>query len=243
MPELKDRDDSEATIAILLANLFNDQRLAIKRRLGDPPSLSGVNESFWIGIQRQTASRIRPKLREVHLAASVGLLADVNEPVEGNEGQLATGALETRASDFAQRRSDELAAEMTRNTRSRVEAIAAEHQAATAAVGVGVLLIGVLGAGRAEAAAITEVTDAAARGELDTVAAFEVETGETIEAIWNTERDGRVCPICRPLDRRPISEIALSELGPAATEVKPGINAHPRCRCHLTFEILELAGV
>ena len=33
------------------------------------------------------------------------------------------------------------------------------------------------------------------------------------------------------------------ELGPNATEVKPGVNAHPRCRCHLTFEVLEPAGV
>lgn len=243
MPELKDRDDSEATIAILLANLFNEQRREIKTRLGDPPRLSGLNESFWTGLERETASKIRPKLKQVHLAAAVGLLADVAEPINGNEGQLATAALEARSEQFAQRRADELAAQMTANTRERVEKIARDNQAATAAVGIGVLLIGVLGAGRAEGAAITEVTDAAARGELDTVAAFEAETGLTIEPIWNTEGDGRVCPICRPLDRRPVSEIALSELGPQATEVKPGINAHPRCRCHLTFEVLELAGV
>ena len=241
MPELKDRDDSEAAIAILLAGLFNDQRQKIKRRLGDPPRLSGITDSFWTGLERETASRIRPKLKEVHLAAGLALLADPGEPIEGT-GRLTRAAIEAKAAEFAQRRADELAEEMTRNTRERVEEIARKHQGAAAAVGTGVLLIGVLGAGRAEAAAITEVTDAAARGELDTVAAFEAETGLTVEAIWNIE-DADACPICTPLDRRPISEIALSELGPNATEVKPGVNAHPRCRCHLTFEVLEPAGV
>lgn len=242
MPELKDRDDSEAAIAILLANLFNEQRREIKTRLGDPPRLSGVTGAFWTGLERETASRIRPKLKEVHLAAGLALLADGREPIEGATGQLTKAAIETRANDFAQRRADELAAEMTANTRERVEKIARDNAGATAAVGIGVLLIGALGAGRAEGAAITEVTDAAARGELDTVAAFEAETGLTVEAIWNIE-DADACPICFPLDRRPISEISLSELGPRATEVKPGVNAHPRCRCHLTFEILEPVGV
>jgi len=243
MPELKDRDDSEGTIAVLLANLFNEQRREIKRRLGDPPRLSGINESFWIGLERQAAERIRPKLREVHAAAALQLLGDVSQPVAGNTGELTQEAVFRRADQFADRRSAELAQQMTANTRQRVEKIARENQGAAAAVGIGVLLIGVLGAGRAERAAITEVTDAAARGELDTVTAFEIQTGLTIDTIWVTEGDVKVCPICRPLNGRSISEIALSELGPQAVEVKPGINAHIGCRCHLTFKVVELAGV
>lgn len=243
MPELKDRDDSEAAIAALLASIFNDQRGELKRRLGDPPRLSGVTESFWIDMERKAAERIRPKLKEVHAAAALQLLDDTAQPVAGHEGELTQEAVLRRAEEFSQRRSVELAQQMTSNTRQKVEKIARDNAGAAAAIGIGVLLIGALGAGRAERAAITEVTDAAARGELDTVAAFEVQTGLTVVAIWVTERDARVCPICRPLDGRPVDSISLSELGPQAAEVKPGVNAHVGCRCHLTFKVAELAGV
>ncbi len=244
MPELRDRDDSEAAIAILIAQMFNDQRREIKTRLGDPPRISGISGSFWTGIERETASKLKPKLKEVYIASATALLADPGEPIEGTTGGLTAEAIDLKGEQYAEARSTELARQMTENTRTRVEKIARDNAGATAAVGLGVLLIGSLGAGRAEATAITEVTDAAARGELDTVAEFEIQTGQQVESIWNTERDGRVCPICRPLDRRPISEISLSELGPGASEVKPGINAHPRCRCHLTFEVApELVGV
>lgn len=242
MPELKDRDDSEAAIAALLASIFNDQRGELKRRLGDPPRLPGVTESFWIDMERKAAERIRPKLKEVHAAAALQLLDDTAQPVGGHEGALTQAEILRRAEEFAQRRSVELAQQMTSNTRQKVETAVRERDDEAAAVAIGVVLLGILGAGRAERAAITEVTDAAARGELDTVAAFEGQTGLTVVAIWVTERDSRVCPICRPLDGRPVADISLSELGPQASEVKPGINAHVGCRCHLTFKVAELAG-
>ena len=244
MPRLVDRDDSEGAIALLLARIFNEQRGEIKTRLGDPPSLAGVPGSFWTGLERSTAIKLKPKLKEVHLAAALALLGNAGQPIEGNEAGLSLTALEAKADDFAEVRSNELAQQLTDNTRERVEKLAREHATAVAGtVATGVLLFGILGAGRAEANAITEVTDAAARGELDTVREFEVQTGLTVVAIWITERDVHVCPICEPLDGRLVEDISLGELGPNATEVKPGINAHPRCRCHLEFEVLEPAGV
>ncbi len=47
-------------------------------------------------------------------------------------------------------------------------------------------------------------------------------------AVWNTERDAKVCPICSPLDKKREPDwVAKFPTGPPA---------HPNCRCHLTFE-------
>jgi ribosomal protein S2 len=58
-------------------------------------------------------------------------------------------------------------------------------------------LTGVFGPVRAEAIAVTEVTRASVNGELAAVAEIEA-AGIKMTAIWNTNADERVCPICVP---------------------------------------------
>ena len=52
-----------------------------------------------------------------------------------------------------------------------------------------------------------------------------------LTAIWVTERDGRVCPICRPLDGQ--VDVDWEDQFPN------GPPAHPNCRCWLKFEPAE----
>lgn len=54
-----------------------------------------------------------------------------------------------------------------------------------------------------------------------------LDVGDGLTALWITERDDRVCPICRPLNKRPARDWdTLFPQGPPA---------HPNCRCHLEY--------
>lgn len=81
---------------------------------------------------------------------------------------------------------------------------------------------------RAEGLAITHTTASRSIGQL-TIATL---LGDDVERDWEwlTEGDGRVCPICRPLNGNLSSVWRLVAPG--------GPPAHPRCRCDLILRFL-----
>lgn len=81
---------------------------------------------------------------------------------------------------------------------------------------------------RAAGIAATEVTRANTAGEVPVILSYEKHTGHRLVAIWNTEEDEKVCPICKPLDGLPEAWWQ--------TEALSGPPAHPNCRCWLTYE-------
>jgi ribosomal protein S2 len=80
---------------------------------------------------------------------------------------------------------------------------------------------------RAEIIAITEVTRAAVEGERAMVAEV-AKQGIQMVAVWNTNNDEIVCPICAPLNQK--------KQGEAWTFPPP---AHPRCRCWLNHDFVH----
>lgn len=64
----------------------------------------------------------------------------------------------------------------------------------------------------------------------------------TMTAVWVTERDGKVCAVCRPLDGKPIdrwesvlnANVVSADVRAAVTG-QLGPPAHPNCRCRLTY--------
>lgn len=104
-------------------------------------------------------------------------------------------------------------------------------------------------------AAISQVTDASSAGEMAVAAEFnrqeaarvatetaaadiiaasggkrpEVRQAGKLAAYWHTERDGRVCPICAPLDGEPESTWR--------DKFPNGPKAHVACRCYLDWRV------
>ncbi len=80
---------------------------------------------------------------------------------------------------------------------------------------------------RAEKIAATETTRSVSAGETIALAILMI-AGTNMRPIWHTERDGLVCPICRPLHLTGAEVYGrVSPTGPPA---------HPNCRCHLDYE-------
>lgn len=74
---------------------------------------------------------------------------------------------------------------------------------------------------RAHSIAVTEITDAVSTGE-DAARTVMTDTlGLELIAVWNTEKDARVCPICAPLDGK------LESVW--KTDFPHGPPAHPNC--------------
>lgn len=88
------------------------------------------------------------------------------------------------------------------------------------------------GAERAELIGVTETTAAHSAAERGVVDFYRRETDKVLLAHWITEKDERVCPICRPLDGQP--EYLWRhrfELGPPA---------HAHCRCYMDWREASL---
>lgn len=87
-----------------------------------------------------------------------------------------------------------------------------------------------LGDDRIERIGATEITRSISAGEGGLVASVRLQLGWGVVAIWNTERDGKVCPICRPMD------------GTDEDFFGPRVGfppAHVNCRCFATWKIVE----
>jgi hypothetical protein len=76
---------------------------------------------------------------------------------------------------------------------------------------------------RSEAISITSITDALSAGLILLNAIYERENGVTVDEVWFTRLDERVCPICGPLHGKPKRVWA--------EQFPDGPPAHPRCRC------------
>lgn len=92
------------------------------------------------------------------------------------------------------------------------------------------LLLLALGLGGIAAIAVTEITSATSAGEGHTRRDLE-SRDVSVETLWYTQEDERVCPVCRPRHAR--------AEGDGWNTPPP---AHPRCRCYLGYRITSADG-
>lgn len=81
---------------------------------------------------------------------------------------------------------------------------------------------------RANTIAATETTRANTAAEQWAQNQQQAQGAKRLTSTWNTERDGRVCPVCAPLHGR--TDAGWQSVIPA------GPPAHPNCRCFLTYK-------
>lgn len=218
---MTNRREAEAEIASGLSLIFADTRAAFDR--GD--------RIKW----DEFAAAAEAELQDQLLAVYIVIFMMMSRPDLQNSTLLANSLGRQWASTHAKG----LSRELTNNTRGQLNAGADSAR--------------VFAGGRAAVMGATEVTRAITQAETDARRAnadqesdgrqggqqtgtstanrdrrrsvFDV--GDGLTAIWITERDARVCPICSPLNNQRAE--AWADKFPS------GPPAHPNCRCHLEY--------
>lgn len=208
-PEEYNRSEPEAAIATLLSERFAEVRAKLDRR----------EYVDWVAWKEQTRKELEDELAAVFI-----VLFMMRRPDKSRASTLALR--------FASSTTGALLDSLTRNFRAELSG--------------GLDFDRVFSPRRAEAIAATEVTRAITQGE--TAARFEIYADDPanrasfqgsddtppiiisdgLVAIWQTEEDGRVCPLCGPLNGKPAQDwIGQFPQGPPA---------HVNCRCWLIYE-------
>jgi hypothetical protein len=233
MPDLAGRDEWERQFGRRLTRIERRWLNDLMERLGDPPNLSAVPESYWREVTNSLGAEIVPVLVDVYLASAQAMLDIVPAGVEWD-------LVHSSAAEWARRYGFELVTGITANTREflaqSVDRFFSEQMTMSQ---LRELLEQKYGPVRADLIASTEVTRASVQGELEITGLLR-EQGIEMVAVWNTSNDEKVCPICQPLNQ--VQESPEGGFVPEG-EVGPGIPAppaHPRCRCWLNHELPEI---
>lgn len=199
-----------------LGRLSSVHRRELRELMGSPPDPARVPPEFW--------QRVRTE-REKELAALLLLtyLASANQHGLTDSMFGGAGVPSREGAAWSKSRAGIASYQYTETSRDILLRRAAEAEEAGTVLRPGDL-IDVFGPDRDESAAITETTGAATAGG---DAAISHRGGITVQDLWITERDSKVCPICKPLHTKPRSDWARF--------FPSGPPAHPRCRCYIQY--------
>lgn len=230
MPDLSNRRQHEREIETAMLLLLRKQELHLVDDPNNPP---------WGAWESETAGALLQPLAGTY-GKAFGKLGKQNS-LDVNDEEIARLAMV-----WALLYSASVAREIVGSTREATTA--ALRRAATEGIAREEALAPTFDRPRVERISITETTRAVTAGEREAaqrIRQAEIERraagvddegriGERptfdplMTAIWNTEQDGLVCPICRPLHGTPEDEWPQPIDGPPA---------HPRCRCWVEWEI------
>lgn len=220
MPEIANRPRIEAGATQSLSALFTAQQRRVIQF-----GRQRIPEGEWQRQERELAALLLLLLDEVFIAGAEGVLS------RGSLSGLATideRTISAASGKWSERIANDLAARGVRNTRTYLND--------------GGSLEVAYGRERAESLSVTEITRARVAGEREVLAELERQgrialAGSglaaaalgTVTTYWRTEKDAKVCPICRPLDGT--DQFRWEQDFPF------GPPAHPRCRCELDYQL------
>lgn len=238
------RLSGEAKLDKLLAKLDKRHRKEVLNEIEQVGSVREIPDSFWERIRSEQETELVAALLVLILAGDEWTTNELRQ-----QGVIARGASDKTTVDYAlsaAHRAQDIAATTTDTLRNRL-ARKIEDAALTGPGRLGE----VTRAGAEQAA--DEVFTPERRGTIATDATTgSLSTGQrgaaeriggdgasteagqrvTIELIWRTEKDNRVCPRCSPLDGT--NEEIWGKVFPNG----PGPTAHPNCRCELEPRVI-----
>lgn len=235
MPELPNRSRYEAELMRAFQAVGKANAAKMIEWLGKPPDPSNIPQSFWNQLGNGWREKLEPILINVYLESVMEMAAMA--PIEIN-WQLAN----TNAAVWARTYSYQLVRQINATTEQRLQTIfsdfftergrtvgdlrsliEAEVNDLKVRMRDGTLRL-LTSKERAKLIATTEVTRASVAGERTVIAQIE-RSGIEMVAIWETQMDAKVCPVCRPRQGK--------KQGDGWTDPPP---AHPGCFCNLRYE-------
>lgn len=232
--QLTDRQTWENRFARRLGSLSVRHQAELIQLIGNPPDVTRVPSSFWEKVEREEREEMVKLLLLIFLAAAVQHGA-TRDAVESQAAQWASVTAARVAAERATT-SREILARKGAEWREKIaererEKLATEPEREKHKTGKPVLqgeitaaAQGIFGPTRGVSTVVTVTTQAEAAGS-----EFAVKTTgkESPDDRWLTERDGSVCPICRPLHlkKRDVWEAQFPD----------GPPAHPNCRCEIVY--------
>ena len=217
MTEFLNRTEIESRLARVLSKDLHGELSHLLDMLGDPPDLSKVPAEYWNNGWRGIQKDVEPILLDVFMTQAQAQMNTIGVGVDW-------ALVNTHAVNWARDHSAALLRQLFDRTYEGVSTLVPEafrqgwtmRELTTA-------LERYYSPVRAEMIAITETTRAAVEGERAFVAQLEKDGGFQMVPVWVTDEDDRVCPICKPRDRKPITNGMFPP-------------AHPNCRCYVDYE-------
>lgn len=249
MAELADRMDIEADFARKMARASSQHRKELWSLLSlINPQI--VPEDFWQKVEAEKKKQMNAALLLIFMASAD---QHANTLIPGDLRAAAQDSITTTGAAWASTRASDLARQYVETSREKLNAAydkwygpdfqvrrvfgdmkpAVSHQEALDD------LVDIFGPERDARIAATETTGAATAGAHGARGAAE-ELGIKTEVIWRTEADGKVCPVCAPLDGLHMGDwegaLASADVDPWAFDAineNGGPPIHPSCRCWL----------
>lgn len=223
MPELRNRLLLERELIEELGIADMETRRQIIELLGEDVAAEGLPPQEWESIASRYETVLAGRLERIFMLSAVGLALLISARTPSMAFDVGAD-IQQRATAWANQYSRDLARDLNRTSRNRVQAAINAYRAGDTDRDVLTNIINndVYNPARARLIAVTEITRANTEGEEQALQAAGMRNGMT--PVWVTARDDRTCPICQPLEGR--------RYGDGWTELPP---IHPGCRCFVDW--------
>lgn len=220
MPDLINRVKFEKELMRTIGRISSTRVDEIIRLLGDPPDVENVPPSFWRKLAREISTEIEPLIVNVYLAGARALADEISV------GGVAWNVVKKDAVTWAQNYTFGLVKGIDGVSRDLLRRSVSRYFETPMTQGdLRRLIEPTFGASRARRIAVTEVTRASALGEFAVATELRSLGIESIP-VWETNNDDLVCPVCGPLNHKPLIGEDIESLLPPA---------HVNCRCWVNY--------
>jgi len=251
------RSATEADLAQLMGKLGPSQRRALRDAIDRYGSVAAVPESVWEGLKQeideQAASLMLLLLMGTYRITGQRIGRGATAEQRRQIGELADDeerlrvAVAAPAATMGRRVADEYIDGVRNRLENSVDAKADELNSLPpreASRRVADEIESAVGEDAGEATAVTNTTRAITAGQESAAGDVSRRLRVDYTTTWVTERDAKVCPICRPLDGKNANDWdavlatgGVSSDALAYIQASGGPPAHPNCRCRLTHTI------